>query len=660
MYLSKAIWGLVLGLAFASCSKQDPEASLTKPTMPTASNILIPGPTEPIEFAADLALEGGGLRALEGTKFYRGRLRPKITGGTIPVRVYLGSKTRAQLSPLTLDFNYNEETNSIHYRGKINVPDGLIEAADLRLLMLVTNDGQITTDNSKIDITSTIKTAFYDNGAFADGTALDDMKVPYSTGWLDVSGLATPHKKLDVARTKVLLKPLGSVIKLEVDVNQSALEEVTFQGFRIESTAITDKGSYALPQNHNQIGEPGANLPFTPVLGSKNSKIGTFELLANEEVIVKASPKSKTVFVWVEQIPQTSLQAPYNSRAERWTRTFVKFKKSKPVLDHSYANGWWDGFEGTMVPAYYTKSDFSKTGSTMAMELDNPKVVSQIDRFSPTYMGKTFASSNRETMQDNVLGLGAFAQREMRYYSHYTYSWLEQQNYVGDARVPIVIADAPDPNARAVKFRIPTLEEFATIIPTDPAVGQAMRLRWHNGQPIDIDSERVKLGGVGSSPASYSATYQTYSTIPGATTGFTGALAVRFKGRDDRHKTLFQYRLLDASGQGAKVQIQTFYLGGFYPEINTPREFEEFIKNYPDASHTVNQNPMSERMLMPDAPRLGNFKNRYWVASPAPNPDQATYVEYNYHNGTNPSVMVGYETKTDQNKKYTVVLIRDF
>lgn len=71
MYLSKAILLLGLGLAFGSCAKQEPSASLVKPSEPTENNISVSTPRETIQFAANLSLDDH-LRALEGTKFYRG------------------------------------------------------------------------------------------------------------------------------------------------------------------------------------------------------------------------------------------------------------------------------------------------------------------------------------------------------------------------------------------------------------------------------------------------------------------------------------------------------------------------------------------------------------------------------------------------------------
>lgn len=656
MYLSKAILLLGLGLAFGSCAKQEPSTSLVKPSEPTENNISVSTPRETIQFAANLSLDNH-LRALEGTKFYRGRLRPYITGETVSVRVYLGSKTQAQLSPLTLNFKYDEESNSIAYRGEINVPEGLITASDLRMLMLVANEGQISSDNAKLDITRTIKSEFFDNGTFADGTALAYMKVPYSTGWLDVSGL-TERNKLDVARTKVTLKPLGHVIKLEVNVTQSALEEVTFKGFRVESTAVTDRGSYTLPQDASHIGDEGTDLLFTPVLGSSRGKIGAFDLTATSEVITKTRPKAKTVFVWVAQIPSSSLQAPYKTRSERWTRAFISASLSKPVMDRTFTGGaWWDGFGGRNIPAYYSTNDFSKKGSTMSMQLDNPKVISPIDRMPHTYMGLTFADRNAVAMQDDAgHNLGSWGDREKAYQTHYSWSWLEAQNFVGDARVPITFPNSPEENSRTIKYRIPTLEELAAIFPTQ-SVGAGLRIVYHNGTAINVDSEVVKLGGAGSAPASYSATYQTYNNLG---SGLSGALAVRFKGGDNRYKTLFQYRMLESNSKGvARNQIQTFYMGSFYPEINTPAEFRNFATNYPDATPP---RETSERVLPTDARNAisgNNFRGHtYWVANPAPTSDQITYVSLDY-TSPNESVQVRYQDKTDSRKR-AVIVIRDF
>lgn len=658
MRLSKVFLLVVLGLLYASCSKQEANEPLVNPSGKVSSGTS--APAEVMQFVANLALEDN-LRALEGTKFYRGRLRPSIENGEVAVNVYLGSKSLSKFSPQTLNFKYDETTNSISYRGAISVPEGLLKATDLKMLMLVANAGQITADNQSLSVSNTIKTPLFDNSTFADGEKLADMKVPYSTGWLDVSGFVDGDR-LDVLRKKIVLKPLGHVVKLDLDVRQTALDEITFRGFKIESTAVTDRGTYALPQEATQIGDEGEDLVFTPTLGSQNGKIGLISLpAAQEEVITKGSPKVKTMFVWVEKIPQASLKAPYDTKPSRFTRAFVEVKYAKPVMDNSFAPGWWNGFEGRNIPVYYSNSNFSKSGSTMSMLIDNPKVVSPIDRMAYTYMGRVFTTYEQKQsvfvnfQDDTTHDLGAWGDREKAYQTHYSWSWLESQNFVGDARVPITFPSSREEKIRTAHFRIPTLEELAAIFPTQ-SVGAGLRLDNHNGTAIEIQSETVKLGSEGSAPASYSATYQTYTNM-GANS--PGAWAVRFKGGDNRYKTLFMYRLLKRTSKGsAKNQVQTYYLGSFYPEINTPQDYKNFATAYPDATGPW---LTSERILPTDARNAmpnGSFRGHtYWVATPAPTPDQATYVSLDY-TSSNESVQVKYQSKSEARKR-AVIVIRD-
>lgn len=649
--LSLSLW---LGIAFVSCSKQDPEVSSAKPVALTQSNYS--GPTETIQFNADLGFNEE-LRALDGTKFYRGRLRPQITDGTVEVKMYIGSQAMNMLSPQTLNFQYDEKSNSIFFRGQITLPEGLLSATDLRMLMLVSNNNQVS--GSSLNIQNTIKSEFFDNGTFADGTPLSDIKVPYSTGWLDVSSYVE-GKTLDVLRTKVLLKPLGHVIKLELDTQQTALSDIKFLGFRIESTAITDMGSYALPQTYTQIGNVGDDLVFTPRFDTTaqgaTKKIGSIELDAQEKSLTTGS--SQTIFVWVEQIPTKDLQAPYNSKTSRWTRTFAKIKKPQTVIDHTFTKAWWDGFDGVDIPVYYTNNDFSKKGSTMSMILDNPKVISPIDRVAYTYAANRFldrGTNDGYYNEDLTPNLGEWVQRQWTYVSLYSWGWLASQNYVGDSHQTISFSRVYDPNSSNVKFRVPTLEELAVILPTQ-SVKAGLRFG-ADGTPIQVQTERVKLGNSETAPNSYAASYQSYGDIQ----NYPVALGVRFMGGDDRYKTVYQYRGLDVTSKGtAANQVQTYYLGSFYPEIQSPQEYRDFSTNNPDATAPPITServlPMNSRLLVENA-GSSNFKgNTYWVRNTSG--DKATYVSVNY-SSTTENVEVKTQDKTSE-VRHTLIVVRDF
>lgn len=658
MNLSKAILALGLGLVFVSCSKQEPEASLPKPEPQTETRIS--KPSESVQFVATLGFDEE-LRALEGTKFHRGRLRPQITQGAVEVMMYLGSQAKAILSPQTLNFQYDEKTNSISYRGQITLPQGLLSAADLKMLMLVSNSNQVS--GSSLNIQNTIKTEYFNNGTFEDGTPLSDMKVPYSTGWLDVSSFVDGDK-LDVARTEVMLKPLGHVIKLELDAQQTALSEIKFLGFRLESTAVTDKGSYALPQRPEQIGNAGDDLVFTPTFDTKQQggtkKIGSIELDIPEKPL--ATGTTQTVFVWVEQIPTANLQAPYNSANKtRWTRTFAKIKKTVTVLDHNFTKAWWDGFSGVDLPVYYTTSNFSKKGSTMSMVLDNPKVISPIERVAYSYAANRFldrGTNDGNYNEDQTPNLGQWEQRQWAYVSLYSWSWLAGQNYVGDSYQTMTFPSAPDPSSRSVKFRVPTLEELAVILPTQ-SVQAGLRFEAASDGAIVSVSERVKLGNSETAPSTYEAAYKSYKNLGH---NLSGTLSVRFKGGDNRHKTVYQYRGLDLTSKGtAANQVQTFYLGNFYPEIETPDDYRNFSANYPDATAppTTSERvlPVNSRLLKENA-GTDNFKgNTYWVRNASGN--QATYVSVNYSSDTQ-SIEVKTQDKADNSSRHTLIVVRDF
>lgn len=658
MHLSKVILVFGLGLAFASCSKQEPEGFLIKPNVTAEAGVSSSSvATEMIQFSANLDLNEG-LRSLEGTKFYRGRLRPQITNNEVQIKVYLGSKAQSKFSEQTLSFKYDEASNSISYRGEIAVPEGLLGASDLKLLMLAANSNQV--NGANLEIPQTIKTSFFDNGTFSDGTALPDMKIPYSTGWLDVSQVVDGDK-LDVARTKVVLKPLGHVIRLDLDARYTRMAEIKLNGLRIESTAISDLGSYTLPQTAAQIGNAGEDLAFTPIFDAKDGggtkKIGSIELDLPAEKDFPAGT-TQTVFVWVEKIPATSLQAPYNTANNRWTRTFAKIKKGKVPLDRTFAQKpWWDGYDGVDLPVYYTESDFSKKGSTMSMVLDNPKVASPIDRVAYSLTANKFwdrgVAQNNYDDDSTPLNLGnEWRKRQWAFYSLYSWEKLASLNYVGDSYQPITFPTAAEQNSRSVNYRIPTLEELGVILPTQ-SVRNGLRLGG-NSAVVEVSQERVKLGNEETAPSTYSASYKSYQNIG----GYAVALGVRFKGGDDRYKTVYQYRGLNLGATGtAANQVQTFYLGSFYPSIQNPDDYRNFSSRYPDATEP----PTTSERVLPLCSRKtgGGFKgNTYWVRGSSTAADQATYLSVNYSSGTE-SVEVKSQAKSDNTAKHTLLLVRD-
>lgn len=109
-------------------------------------------------------------------------------------------------------------------------------------------------------------------------------------------------------------------------------------------------------------------------LTDETNKFRKIELPLTSEAILDNNT-TRTIFLWVAKIPEQT-ESP-------WTRTFAKVKYKMPILDRTFTNAGWDGVNNPkIIPVYYTNSDFSRTGSTMAMSIDDVKTISPIDRMA--------------------------------------------------------------------------------------------------------------------------------------------------------------------------------------------------------------------------------------------------------------------------------------
>lgn len=672
-WINKTV-ALFVGLALVACSKQEPQALQTESS--THSESAYTGPKETVSLALNASLDGSEARALDGSVFHRGRLRPNISGGKVKVWLYLGSQGIPQGTPKfseeELEFDYNKETNSVHYRGEIQVPQGLLGASDLKMLLVVANGAKIS--NGVLTMRN-VKTQVFENKTFADDETLP-IDVPYFSKWMDVRDYVTTsynekQKKmepfLDVARTDVLLRPQGHVIKMELSSSVTALDNLNIRALQIESNAITDGGTYALPTSADHI---GVQPVFTPDLTTdKVPATHKFRKIVLPVDKAVDNSKTRTIFLWVAQIP--------GQTAQTWTRTFARVEIPNPIISPTFTGGgaWWNGASAKehhkkLFPIYYTQSDFARTGSTMAMHLNNLSVTTPITRLAYSYASQSARGngfSDRTSVGGPNLPLGLAPIWEARFYtdySHYTFDWLAANNYLGDNPTPIVFdaSSTPDPNSRGVDFYIPTIEEFRAILPTDPNLSATFRFPLQinnylaNNTPAQTVTERVKLGNRKmTTPKNYESTYQFIKQKKE-----TEVLAVRFKGGDNRHKTIYRYRnsKMDSNGV-ASIQLQAIYLGEFYPEINTPEDVVNYANNYPGATPFFGGEVIvpEERILPLNSNNWSTIRgNLYWVNNVSGN--TATYFEYDYSTGR-----IAERTTTlgqQRPQENVVILMRDF
>lgn len=637
----KSTAALAVGLALVSCSKQEPQVSQVVPSTNVASTYA--GPRKMVSLSLDAGFapkeSDGEARALNGSEFYRGRLRPYVAGDKANILLFLGSQTLNIFDKQSLEFDYDKETNSIHYRGNMSVPAGLLQAADLKMFMVAVDPSKLTDNTLTM---RNVNTQWFENKEFSDGETLP-ISVPYFSDWLEVSKYVKGDL-LDVARTKVTMRPQGHVIKMELSSNVTALQGVTAKALQVESTVISDEGTYTLPSGVSDIGvKPAFNPQLTAVKDHAGLKFRKFEIPLTESL---EASKTRSIYLWV---------GPIVGADKKWTRTFANLRATTTILDHGFTTAGWDGHVSAqndkLYAVYYTNSSFDRTGSTMSMKVDNTTVVSPIERMAYTYASAKNGFSNSGYSDAGSINapfnLGNWPDRQLTRFTRYTWPWLEGQNYVGDNAQEFMLQNAPEPNSRNVNFRVPTLEEFRAILPTEAPNGQNKTL---------TVQEQVKLGNKLSSPRTYTSSYIYTNNVLGSK--MKGFFGVRFMGGDDRYKTYYRYRLLSPGSPGTEaMQIQTFYLGAYYPEITTAQELADFQKNYPGA---YLPNIPTERILSRSVSAEGDTTGklvggvRYWVNKS--DQTNATYVEYNMRNG---NIALKEAPKTNADYKHAVILVRD-
>ncbi len=643
-YLKK-ITTLSLGLGFmiSSCSQQEPMASIVEPS--TIVNGKQAEKTEVISLSINA---GFGLkdsdnttRALQGSTFYRGRLRPYIIDNRVDVTVYLGSTTSGQFSSETLSFEYDKKTNSIHYRGNISVPQDLLQASDLKMFLVAANAQRL---NGSTLTMQDVNTEVFVNKEFADDETLT-IDAPYFSDWIAVNTYVDGDK-LDVARTKVTMKPQGHIIKLQLGSSITALSNVYLTAIQLESTAISENGSYTLPTSSNDIDKMPV---FTPEFTDPNTKFRKITLPVNE--VVLDNNITRTVYLWVENTPD----AP----ADKWTRAFAKVKYNKPYISLEYTrdNPWWSGLNGKTIPLYYTNSSFEATGSTMNMLIDNIKISSPLDRTGPSsYIAGAFSDVNYGYIDENDPNVNNktpkfgphFRDREYSNFTRYTWPYLAGKNWVGDNVDPINVP-SQDINSKNGNFYIPTLDEFRALFPTDSRVAPLFNLTfgYSNNNDVSVE-ERVKVGNRNSAPSQYTSTYRYVGNFEAAG---KAVRAIRFKGGNNKYKSIYLYRELQINnGTNSRIQLQSYHLGEFFPEINTISDFEAFKAKYPQATH---HGHTTERMMPTDRAEANNAI-RYWVNNPSNG--NATSIYYNYSNGT---IQERTSPVGDKNVAATVLVLRD-
>lgn len=616
----------MVSLFFLAACSDDINESTQKQTVTNQQQDTIP--TTTLHFAAQAGF-GTETRALDALTFYRGRLRPKFNNGKAEVLMIFGSPDSDAVHKEVKEWTYDSETNTLSFRGDIQVPSALLAAKQsLKMFLVAYPSGTYSSSTGRV----TMSKRFATHTSSADGTEMP-FAVPYFSGWVDISAITTTTD-VDATRTDITFKPQGQIIKVVVQDRQTILSNVMLKGFSFESSIMSQSGYYDFNITRSTVGN---DIVYTPD-NADGGVTGRYQY--NHSLSSPTSFKdAKIYYVWTEARP--------NVTGTKYTRTFISATYTSPVLATSFATDAWWAQEKEIV-ANYSTNDLTVSGSTLYANLDNLNGFSPIDRFShsvasPTNKFSTFDNWG-DAQNQYPLNLSTWAAREYTTHADYTWSSLASRNYVGSSPVNITFTNSPDPNSNNIAWRIPTLDEMHNLYPSDSRLGATFRMSVSNaGSPYTI-SESVKFGSRYASATNVTSSYQFFSN-DGA--GFKAIMAVRFMSDDNRQKTAYRYRELEPSSEGtARTQIQTQYLGAYYPEITDAASLKNFAGKLPTLEERIT--PWNRRYW--DENKRGN---RYWINESTSTTSK--YLEID-HLGT---VRVVTPLKSNNNIYNSVILIRD-
>lgn len=662
--------GLCLLLGLVACSSERSEPELSVATEQVA------GKTGEVSFRLTLDNQSNlsankddvslaeELRSLNGVKWQLQWLVPNVSDKKVNGVLIISDGTQTTFTEK--EFEYDEETRNVFYKGEITLPASAKKGSKLSMRAIVAPDGWWKKNTNTLEIPQQNMAEETDR---QDGTELGDLQVAYMSEWIDMTmhtdTYGTPDKNAQ-------LKPIGHVIRLSVRNMQWEMPDdgdVIFNKIGIESNTLSRSGSY------NFTGAtPKSKLVYTPSASETPYGNNTDGIYYHTMDLDKNSSyrTERVYYLWVH--PRDGIQTPR-------TRGFLHLHYKKPPFDpslHNVNRPWWLGTEDKdekIAVAAYSSSDFStNSGSTMNLRLTHLNALPAISRF-------TISSLGRKVIQGDPIRSGGlsfmsrFADREAGVHELYSYQDMINMGLLGANGVAPTLTSTQVrtmlngfyTRSSRLKWRVPTLAEVKMLLAPlrsevnlDPRRGsfgsifrvQTLGSNALRNKHVETVSESAALGNRGS------ATHQAYLgdfLVTEARSDYNTVDGLRFSSNGDRYRHYYRYRALK-SGE-IRTQIQAAYIGPFYPEITTAEQWVNYKGVKPSIEEQIVAGYNARATQSPF--NLPPYGDRVWVSDLSAN-GNPQYVSMALGSDDNRVVEVVNPSSTDWAAYASAWLIRDF
>lgn len=583
-----------------------------------------------------------GTRSLDNLEFVAGKLRPKFSSDNKADVIMLFGNT-SKVTRINKEWNYDKESGVLSYHGDVDVPSDMLADGNLKLMLAVYPQGALQRDG-------TIKAErhFEQQNNNADGQTLP-FAVPYFSDWLQIGSVV--QASIKVTKDRLLLRPQGMIMKVVASNEQTRMDGgVMLRGFRFESNVMSEQGIYRLPNNTNETFRYEAKDEGNSIVKVYDEMLkSSIEFTNNRQVFYK----------WVEKRNDFSQSQPY-------TRSYLILQYNNPILSHSYTNAWWDGAttaDPKIIAAGYNNNPIENNGATNTLKLTNLNGFTPIDRFaySVTTLNVRNTDVGHQTDDMTPLNMTTWADRQYSTYNRYTQNKLNELNLLGNSPSGFRPTGNAEPNSQKVEWRIPTIADICLLLPvrSNGAIGafKLFNSNTNTSQAYDNIDETVRFDTHKAAVQTLKSSYKLSDKV---------VYACRFMGSDNLHKTFYRYRTVGDGVTNYALQIQTFYAGPYFPEIDTVEKMLTYFNNLSQATFirplgnttTNNKHQLQwateERLLATsrDIYYSGtsgqSIGNSYWLNEPG----GSTVFWYDFRQGR-------LEQRSSTGS-HTVLMVRDF
>lgn len=535
------------------------------------------------------ALEKSNARALENKMLFKAKkLRPVISGGKIKVVVVIGSTTVNQNSHSEeLDWDYNPETGYATYVGKLTLPKSFMTAEarrGLKMMLVAAPSGCYNKSSNSLNFGDRLA----EMSSNTDGAELP-FAIPYFSEWMDLSSADISNDSfIDTSKKNIVLKPQGNIIRIEVQ-DQTANDrwKLQLKGLRFESNIMSLRGAYNLSFSPQTVGTSPVYTPSTEEqsLYTKYQNRGVGSSFASvyyhsKAVEQKAFRNKRTFYLWVKA--RTNVENPY-------LRSYLELVVPEPPISDW---GWWNGKNGKVIVAGYAQTNLSRNGVLRLNCTDERKIFSPITRFAHSVASRTFDINGSLPVDEDNWTLAGVTQN--KYYpflttahSLYSLRYLQNKGFLGNrTRQAIRFPSFSRTSGGSHDWRIPSGDELSALIPAmtlnNNRAFAFLNAKNNKGQKhTSANKETVKLWH-NEAASSYKGSYINMGEQQGEKAMMARTWALRLYDSEqhrNRWKTFYQYRMLDndqTEPSLAAIQIQTYYLGEYFPDIKNIEDLERY------------------------------------------------------------------------------------